>query len=101
MATIVKPLRDLTKKGAKWKWEEEQKKALKELKEALVTKTMAYFDTTKRVELTVDASPVGLGLIMAQYKPKSPSDKKAVLFASRTLSDVERRHSQVEKEALG
>ena len=38
---------------------------------------------------------------MAQYDPKAPNDKHIVMYASRTLTDVESRYSQVEKEALG
>jgi hypothetical protein len=53
-----------------------------------------------KTELTVDASPVGLGAVLAQYDPKNPSEKKIITYVSRTLSDVEQRYSQIEKEAL-
>ena len=49
----------------------------------------------------MDAAPVGLGLILAQYDPADPNKiRHIVQYASRTLSDVESRYSQVEKEAL-
>ena len=38
---------------------------------------------------------------MSQYDPKHPTKKKITSFNSRTLSEVERRYSQTEKEALG
>ena len=61
--------------------------------------TMAYFDPCKETELTTDASPVGLSAILSQRTP-GQNDRQVVAYASRSLSDVERRYSQTEKEAL-
>ena len=46
-----------------------------------------------------DASPTGLSVILSQ-NTFDKDEKKIILYASRTLSDVERRYSQTEKEAL-
>ncbi|CAC5405119.1 unnamed protein product [Mytilus coruscus] len=46
----------------------------------------------------VDASPVGLGAILSQKQ--SDGNFRPVTFASRTLTDVEQRYSQTEREAL-
>ena len=54
---------------------------------------MEYFDPSKQSKLVVDASPVGLGAILMQ-------EGKVISYASKTLSDVESRYSQTEKEAL-
>ena len=63
-ADIVAPLRDLTYKGIKFKWQEVQQKALQQLKCSLTCdEVMAYFDPHKKTVLFVDASPVGLGAI--------------------------------------
>ena len=61
---------------------------------------MAFFDKTWRTELIVDASPVGLEAVLVQVDPKATSNKRIVCFASRLLTEVERRYSQCEKEAL-
>ena len=45
----------------------------------------------QETEVTVDASPVGLGGLLAQ-------DNKVISYASRALSDVEFRNSQTERE---
>lgn len=59
---------------------------------------MSYFYPGRETELIVDASPVGLGAILCQKDEKGVT--YMVAYASRSLSDVERRYSQTEKEAL-
>lgn len=46
----------------------------------------------------VDASPVGLGAILAQINDSGNYDP--VAFASKSLTDCEKRYSQKEKVAL-
>ena len=60
---------------------------------------MAYFDPSKTTELSVDASPVGLGAILAQIDPAT-GDRTMVAYASRSLTNTEQRYSQTEHEAL-
>ena len=74
-ADIGAPLRDLTHKGVEFKWQE------------------AYFDPHKKTVLFVDASPVGLGAMLTQ-------SGKVISYTSKALSGVERRYSQIEREAL-
>ena len=101
-ATVTKPLRDLTRKDTDWQWGSDQQKAFDEVKNRLSEKaTAAYFDPTKETELTVDASPVGLGAVLAQQEPGQPETRVVIAYASRSLTDVEQRYSQTEKEALG
>ncbi len=52
---------------------------------------MAFFDKDAPTEVVTDASPVGLGAVLVQEKQ---GVKRTVAFASRSLSDVERRYSQ-------
>lgn len=98
-ATVTEPLRKLTRKDTPWQWGVEQDTALSKLKDSLTSDTtMANFDPNMNTELIIDASPVGLGPILLQ------SDKREMMhiiaYASRALSDVERRYSQTEREAL-
>ena len=92
-ATLTKPLRQLTKQGSAWSWGPTEVKSFNDVREALSEDTTTrYFDPKKFTELVVDASPVGLGAILAQ-------EGKTIAYASRALSDVEQRYSQTEREA--
>ena len=74
--------------------------AIDKIKRLLTSKIiMAYFDQLKETELITDASPVGLSAILFQKNP-GQNNRKVVAYASRSLSDVESRYSQTEKEAL-
>ncbi|CAF1080712.1 unnamed protein product, partial [Brachionus calyciflorus] len=85
---------------SQWKWEQKQDEALAKLKRSICLNALSYFDPKLRTELTVDASPVGLAAVLAQYDPAKPNEKRIVMFASRSLTEVEKRYSQVEREAL-
>ena len=60
---------------------------------------MAYFDQEKDTEVITDASPCGLSAILVQKSP-GQDDRRVVAHVSRSLSPVERRYSQTEREAL-
>ena len=99
LATKAEPLRKLTRKNVLFKWGPEQTKSFQELKDQLSqASTLGYFDPSAQTIVVTDASPVGLGAVLAQQQG---SDYRVIMYASRTLTDVERRYSQTEKEALG
>ena len=56
-----------------------------------------FYDKNALPEVVTDASPVGLGAILVQ---EQQGVKRAVAFASPSLSEVEHCYSQTEKEAL-
>ena len=91
-ATITAPLRALTKTETPWQWSGKQQQAFDKLKDSLTkSHVMSYFNPAQETEVIVDASPVGLGGLLAQ-------DNKVISYASRALSDVETRYSQTERE---
>lgn len=59
---------------------------------------MSYYNQNAETNIIVDGSPFGLGAILNQKQ--SDGNFKPVAYASRTLSPVERRYSQTEREAL-
>ena len=99
-ATLLAPFRELMKISAKFNWTINQDRALEELKKAYTTESMGYFNRNWITELTTDASPTGLGAVLGQYDPQDKNKRHIVLFASRSLSPIERRYAQVEREAL-
>lgn len=99
-STVAEPLRRLTKQNVNWEWTGSQEQAFLRLKELLTSKqTIAYFDPTADSRIFVDASPVGLGAILAQQKAPN-GGYRVIAYASRSLTPVEQRYSQTEREAL-
>ena len=97
-ATLAEPLRAISRQGVPFVWGKEQDASFKELKRQLTSApVLAYFDKDAQARVIVDASPVGRGAVLVQEKN---GDSRAVCYASRSLSQVERRYSQTEKEAL-
>ena len=93
-STITAPLRKLTRGNEPFIWGDNEQKAFEKLKNDLMSdKVMAYFDPKKETTMVVDASPVGLGALLTQ-------EGKIIAYASRSLTDVESRYSQTEREAL-
>jgi hypothetical protein len=99
-ATITAPLRELTKKNIAFKWENRHQKAFEQLKKKLTsTPVMEYFDTKKRSLVIIDGSPYGISVILAQKEHHS-QQYKILSYASRALSQVEKRYSQTDIEGL-
>ena len=97
-ATIAEPLRGISRQGTPFVWGSEQEASFQELKQQLASApVLAYFDKEAHTRVIADASPVGLGAVLVQEKN---GVGRAVCYASRSLSSVERRYSQTEDEAL-
>ena len=98
-ATLAEPLRKLTGKDVPWCLGENEQRSYDALKQAITsTDVMAYYKENAETNLLVDVSPFGLGAILTQKQPNG--DFRPVAYASRTLNAVERRYSQIEREAL-
>ena len=98
LATTSEPLRMLTRKNQPFTWGQDQEQSFNKLKEKLSkAETLGYFDPKARTQVIADASPVGLGAVLVQIQKGEP---RIICYASKSLTDVERRYSQTEKEAL-
>ena len=74
--------------------------AFEELKNMLSSDTVqAYFDPPAEHELHVDGCPMGLAATLTQRRP-GEQVWQVVQYASRSLTDTEKRYSQIELEAL-
>ena len=98
-ATIASPLYELTKKNLQFTWSNDAQNAFDKLKSKIIKKViLSKFDENAKIRVEVDASPVGVGAVLLQeHKNKEIS---TLAFASRKLSDAEKKYSQIDREAL-
>ena len=97
-SSVLAPLYDLLKKGAKFKWSSVEANAFDTVKEMLAkSDLLANFDGEHEVIVEVDASPVGVGCVLIQ---EMNGCSRPVYFASKKLSAAELNYSQLDKEAL-
>lgn len=98
-ATVTYPLRQLLRKDCTWNWSIEHQTAFDNLKSLLLSSdTLAYYNPNAYTEVVTDASPVGLGAVITQRQPDGTL--RPISYASRSLSSVETRYSQIERESL-
>ena len=91
LPTVAEPIQRLTYKNVEFKWQLEQQAAFDKLNELITSTTApAYFDVNSKTRIVADASPVGLGAVLIQLQG----------VEWRVITDVERRYSQTEREAL-
>jgi len=95
LATASASLRKLTKNGEPLVWRPVQLQSFDELKRRL--SVTGYFDKHATTKVIADANPVGLGAVLVQQQGE---ELPVISYASRSLSDTERRHSRTEKVAL-
>lgn len=94
LSEVSSVLRNLIKKNTVWLWDANAEMAFKNLKELLIkAPILKYFDVRKPVTLSVDASQNGLGAVLLQ-------ENLPVAYASKSLTETQRRYAQIEKEAL-
>ena len=98
LATVIAPLRSLTQKGVPWKWTTTETEAYKQIKKLLINAPgLAHYSMEANIKLIVDASPCGLGCVLLQ---EIDNQLRPVAYASRSLTNVEKRYAQIEREAL-
>ena len=99
-SSITAKLRKLLHKHAKWELNDKHKKSFEVLKNSLNSYCMLnYFDPKFNTEVICDASPHGFFVILTQYG-NDENKKRVVAYASRSLTETEQRHSQIERESL-
>ena len=95
LSSSLYPLNNLLKKNVTWSWSSTQVEAFAEVKKLLCNSvTLSYHDPEKELTLENDACEYGLGSVLYL------DGNKPLYYASRTLTESERRYSQIEKETL-
>ena len=91
------PLRRITKSNQKFVWTQEQQTAFDDLKKAIITAPVLIpFRPERDTRVICDGSLIGLGGGLFQ---KTEKGYQPVHYVSRTLTDVEKRYSQIVREA--
>ncbi|GFO16833.1 Zinc finger protein [Plakobranchus ocellatus] len=99
-AAVSAPLSDLVRKGQPniVNWGDSQERAYNSLKVAVTSKPVLQLpDVNKKVVLRTDASDRGLGAALMQ---ENEGTLFPVAYASKKLSDRERKYSVTEREAF-
>ena len=98
-SSITAPLRCLTEKNAKWKWGEEEQSAFEFLRDSISEHTtLSYYDVGKDTTVYLDAAPSALAAMLVQLS--TDGIWRPITFASRSLTKIEHKYSQIKKEAL-
>jgi hypothetical protein len=94
LSTESAPLRQLLEKEIAWHWNQEQEQSFNKLKQMISTApVLGYFNPTKPVTLSVDASAKGIGAVILQ-------EDKPIAYASRAMTTAQQKYAQIEKELL-
>ena len=99
LANHNEPLRQLLKKDNAWHWGSAQSTAFNAIKEQLLsTETLQHYSPVRPTYIAADASDAGLGAVLMQEDESG--SRRPVAYASRSLSETEKRYAVIEKEAL-
>ena len=97
-AQLADPLRLLLRKDVPWVWTEAESAAFATLKQKITSPPiLAHFNSDAPTVVSADASGVALGAVLSQL---IDGQEYPVAFASKTLSETERRYSAGEREVL-
>ena len=98
LAQATQPLRELLSKTHAWHWGQAQETAFSQVKDELCKPTiLAFYSPTAPTKVSADDSSHGLGAVLLQENGR---EWKPVAYASRCMSETEKRYAQIEKEAL-
>ncbi|UYV79065.1 hypothetical protein LAZ67_17000981, partial [Cordylochernes scorpioides] len=98
-ADVLLPLYAVLKKGTKWHWSTECRKAFRQIKEIISSdQILIAYDPKLPIRLSCDSSSYGLGAVLSQIDVDG--NERPIYFISRTLSQAEKKYSQIDKECL-
>ncbi|GBO06896.1 hypothetical protein AVEN_56321-1 [Araneus ventricosus] len=67
-------------------------------KEICSPRVLVHYDPEVLLTVESDASPVGVGCVLSHIYPDG--SERPIAFASKTLSRIEQKYSEIDKEAL-
>ena len=94
LSEIATPLRQLIKQDSVWHWDKQHQKAFEAINDAISNPPLLkYYDPSKPLKLSCDASKSGLGAALLQ-------DDIPIAYASKALTPTQSNYAQIEKELL-
>ena len=100
-STVAAPMNNLARQGVDLVWNEACEGDFRTLKAVLALCPLAYPTREGHFTLSTDASDVGIGAVLEQDQDEGGQIiKRVIAYASKTLSDTERRYWTTNKELL-
>jgi len=98
LSELSRPLRELLSTRQSWVWGPSQEKSFADIKQELTQPAvLCLYDPDAPVKVSADASSYSLRAVLLQ---QVGSVWRPVAYASRAMTETERRYAQIEKEAL-
>ena len=99
LATLSQPLRELLVKDNAWTWGTKHQTAFDQIKTELSGSTvLALYSPNRETCVSADALSFGLGAVISQKQENG--EWRPIAFQSRSMTAMEIRYSQIEKEVL-
>jgi hypothetical protein len=99
LQTRCAPLHQLIRNDTRWAWNKEHDDIFEKLKNVLTSsETLVHYDEDKPLVIATDASEEGIGAVLMHRFPDGT--ERPIAYASRVLSEVERKYATIDKEAL-
>nr|XP_006812005.1 PREDICTED: uncharacterized protein K02A2.6-like [Saccoglossus kowalevskii] len=99
LSSVLAPLYKLLRKGVSWHWSQPQEQSFKNAKKLLISSgVLVHYDPYKHIVLSCDASPYGIGAVLAHRN--DDGSEHPIAFASRTLNDAEKNYAEIDRESL-
>ena len=99
LSSVLSPLYSLLQADKIWTWGHEEEESFTTAKALLSSsKFLVHYDPNKPLMLSFDASSYGVGAVLSHQM--QDGSEKPIGFASRTMSAIEKKYSQLHKEAL-
>lgn len=98
LSDILRPLNELLRKNASFKWTQDCERAFKSARKAFCSDNILIsFNSKLPVILATDANPYGVGAVLShRYLDGS---ERVIQYASDTLRDTQKKYTQIDKEA--
>ena len=94
LTDVLQPLHNLMKHKIPFSWSDNQQTAFEKVKRVLTdTPSLPYYNPDDELIVENDACKYGIGSALMQTD-------RPIAYASRSLSSVEQRYAQIEKEML-